>query len=298
MLIGNGILKCYDGGYPDWNTIIAYISSNVEIELNAAPYPIQAMVTANMQDSYRRKRYAEYFCKADSTDFKNGYVYRQGNSIIKKILDLNSDAILTTNYTYEIENELCNNYNRFNESKKRNYAFWCDKKANNRIHKFNRFLYNGITRDIWHIHGETRNISSIVFTHDEYSRITSDIVEYCRSAKNKYNNFSQSINMISWIDYFIIGDLYILGFGFEYSEFDLWWLLNRRVREKADIGKVHFFIPYWELKDKSSIKYIMDQLNVDVITGKDIVEEGKYFSFYEFAINKIKKIQEGNKNEK
>lgn len=45
----------------------------------------------------------------------------------------------------------------------------------------------------------------------------------------------------SWIDSFILGDVYVLGFGFDFSEIDLWWILNRKMREKAEKGKVYFY---------------------------------------------------------
>jgi hypothetical protein len=38
-----------------------------------------------------------------------------------------------------------------------------------------------------------------------------------------------------------MGDIYIVGLGFDFSEFDLWWLLNRRLRENASIGNVYFY---------------------------------------------------------
>ena len=46
---------------------------------------------------------------------------------------------------------------------------------------------------------------------------------------------------LSWLDYFILGDVYSLGFGFDTSEMDLWWLLCRKKRERADHGELYFF---------------------------------------------------------
>ena len=49
--------------------------------------------------------------------------------------------------------------------------------------------------------------------------------------------------MESWLDAFLLGDVYVLGFGYDYSEFDLWWLLNRKKREQASHGTLHFYAP-------------------------------------------------------
>ena len=37
--------------------------------------------------------------------------------------------------------------------------------------------------------------------------------------------------------------MYVLGFGYDVSEFDLWWLLDRKHREKAETGKIYFYSP-------------------------------------------------------
>ena len=47
-----------------------------------------------------------------------------------------------------------------------------------------------------------------------------------------------------WLDSFIMGNVYILGFGFDFSELDLWWLIKQKKRENAEPhGKVIFYTP-------------------------------------------------------
>lgn len=41
----------------------------------------------------------------------------------------------------------------------------------------------------------------------------------------------------------LLGNVCILGFGMDFSELDLWWLLNRKKRENAEHGKVIFYDP-------------------------------------------------------
>ena len=36
-----------------------------------------------------------------------------------------------------------------------------------------------------------------------------------------------------WLDSFVLGNVNILGLGMDFSELDLWWLLNRKKRESA-----------------------------------------------------------------
>ncbi len=288
-----------DGGH--LNLVINYLSDKStsgrdKMSLENVPYSIIATAKICHNDVDRRKRYTNYFSKKDSMDFKDGYVYKNNNSIIKKLLEVDFDAILTTNYTYEIENELCNNYSNKSIAEKRKCAFWHIRQdEKNKIHKFNRFLYNGeIEKNIWHIHGETRNVSTIVLTHDEYSRMINYMVSYFRDCANKYQRFGQCVKMKSWIDYFVTGDVYVLGFGFDFSEIDMWWLLNRRCREKAEIGNVYFFEQRENLSENK--EYIMKRFGVVVDTLEDKLYNGDYISFYNDAIEKIKNIQKTNKN--
>ncbi|MDE6725976.1 MAG: hypothetical protein K2J79_10280 [Ruminiclostridium sp.] len=59
---------------------------------------------------------------------------------------------------------------------------------------------------------------------------------------NYYKNALKSILTIDdWTDAFIYGDVYILGFGFGFSEMDLWWLLNRKKRENQSKGKTFYY---------------------------------------------------------
>ena len=97
--------------------------------------------------------------------------------------------------------------------------------------------------------------------------------------------------MKSWIDYFILGDLYILGFGFDFAEFDLWWLVNRKLREKADCGEIYFYEPetkdnYYKLLAMSDMGIHIESLDTKI--GEDEKDKNsKYDAFYNEAIADI-----------
>ena len=40
--------------------------------------------------------------------------------------------------------------------------------------------------------------------------------------------------MRSWLDYFLLGDVHIVGLGMSLSELDLWWLVNCKKRHFPD----------------------------------------------------------------
>ena len=114
------------------------------------------------------------------------------------------------------------------------------------LHSFNQFEYFGVQKNIWHVHGEAKKPSSIIIGHTYYGALFARISEYLKSQKNRYydNQREGKENVIrSWIDAFILGDVYAIGFGYDYSEFDLWWLLNRKKRENAEHGRLYFYEP-------------------------------------------------------
>ena len=51
--------------------------------------------------------------------------------------------------------------------------------------------------------------------------------------EKKWLNNSSGVKLwddLSWVELFFKTDLYISGFGMDYSEIDIWWLINRRAR--------------------------------------------------------------------
>lgn len=97
---------------------------------------------------------------------------------------------------------------------------------------------------LWHIHGECSVPRSVVLGHNRYGRILSRIEKFCDS-QNYANTLKKpnSVNIRSWPELFLFGDIYIIGFGFHHSEFDLWWLMKRKQRERLGTGRVYFYEP-------------------------------------------------------
>ena len=100
----------------------------------------------------------------------------------------------------------------------------------------------------------------------------------------------------SWVDYFIFGDLFIIGLGFDFSEFDLWWLINRRNREKSGFGNVYFFSPRSKFFEFTPIENALRNMGVNIehcgitLSGDKEEDNKIYKEFYIRAIKKIKEI--------
>lgn len=91
--------------------------------------------------------------------------------------------------------------------------------------------------------------------------------------------------------------MYIIGLGLDFSEFDLWWLLSRRKREKAPTGNVYVFNPENENSDvRESLRmmgYEVDTFGMNISDGNN---DEKYAGFYRKSIDKITELVCINRN--
>ena len=247
-------------------------------DVKALPFPLQFLVAS--KDDREQKTIKNLSKNLFSEDF---YVDADW-SIAKEIMSLNADAILTTNYSYEFEMALDNrfikrrgDYSQFTEKTTR-------REGKYQLHSF--YQFDGVEEKpirIWHIHGEASNYSSIVIGHDMYGNILSKYQQELsnRIQRDKNQEYIEQVTPFSWIDYFIFGDVYIMGFSLSENEYDLWWLLNRKKREKLPHGNTYFFD-----KDGENIKM---RMLFDALDIKEITTESKNYSDYYYdAISHIR----------
>ena len=286
LLIGNGIARSASNN-PSWAQLIEKMADTPK-QVNdlpqGLPYSLRATVCAPTEDKPRRERYRAAF---------EEYHYAE-NENLKRLLDLPLDAVLTANYTYEAEFCLDPQYPNRKPDAKRNRAHCTAETAETKylLRTFNRI--NG--RDIWHIHGELRNPSSMILTHDEYARLVSRMVQYFEKRKDAYGRYQQEVYFKSWLDYLILGDIYILGLGFDFSEFDLWWLLNRRLRERTETGNVIFYGLLGTDGKPTATQKALQSMGVTVKTfdcctpeENDPEKDEKFRQFYTLAVDDIEK---------
>ena len=286
LLIGNGLT--YKNGVP-WPELIrktarpdADVSryEREDTEGNrwfAVPNTVLTLAVSETGDRERHARYVEALEQKSYPE----------NERIRELLAMSFDAVLTTNYTYELEAALLPKYPALSNDSKRKRACTIESKQDRRflLYTFNRVTEGG--PDIWHIHGELRRPSSMVLSHDEYARLVHEILAYNKSLRNKYVKECNNLKFQSWIDYLVLGDVYILGLGMDFSEFDLWWLLGRRLRERCDCGKVVFYEP--EKEDNVYKQRALSDAGVEVNTcGIEIRSHADYDVFYERAIEHIR----------
>ena len=295
LLVGNGINRCYENGV-SWDGLLADMSDNYteeQIKDMQCPAPLKAMLVTKDKAAVRLRNCSDKL----SADIKP-----EQADMMKELLTIGFDDILTTNYSYEFEAVALNKENVSDYTLKKIMKHTDEVvKAEPRylLHTYNAVECERVYNRIWHIHGELRKTGSMVLDHYMYINLASKMKELCNKRGNAYNR--NEFTGKSWIDSFILGDVYILGFGFDLSEVDLWWLLERKKREISEHGKV----VYYNIADEEDAKNNKPKLDLLNVLGAKInfltVKNGDYRSEYEKAIFKIRQCiseKRRNSNEK
>lgn len=230
LLVGNGINR-YARIVPGWDKLFANavkvegfqvkrsLSPTLEYELNT--HTILDIDNSKNASDIKRDiaRYLTDIQKKLPKDWKN--------TIHEKLMQVAPEIILTTNYDYFLE-----------------YAADPDfkpGKASTRetLYSKERFRESGEHR-IYHIHGEIAVPSSICLGYGHYvgsiQYIRSELTKAAISKENHYHLYAvlkgyEKPVPNRWYYHFFTDDLYILGFGLDAAEQDIWWLLNYRAEQ-------------------------------------------------------------------
>ena len=298
LLIGNGISRAYSESALGWEKLLEEITENKKVigHRTDMPFGLEAVLRTNenvkgkmstIQDRlYREVRGADYI------------------NTLNNLLSIKFDEILTTNYDLDIE-AVSRGVGKISGSLHKGITHNLKKgKTAERKYFIHTAQHLGELQDkyatrLWHIHGHVRNADSMVLGHYYYGRLLAKYVDHFENVRNRYEKMIKGeveYSYSSWIDAFVLGDVYILGFGFDYAEIDMWWLLNRKWQEKeGGRGKTVYYEPK-TTDDVNFKKELLRVYGVDVdtefgiqVTEKDEnVKITKYAEYYERAIQDIR----------
>ena len=288
LFLGNGLNLAFGG--ISWSDLIGKISKRNDFDWvkSEMPMPLQAILASN-----NRIRTS---LKSAKEDFRGKIQTTQQMGVLRDLLTMGFDDVLTTNYSYELE-EAALGKNELNDRQIAKLMCYTSDHAerNYLLHTYNEVKCGNTENRIWHVHGEIRKTDSMILGHYWYGKLLYKIIE--ESEKNKDHYFrnqkeGKPTDLKSWMDSFILGDVYVLGFGFGLSEVDLWWLLNRKQREAAAHGKVYFYEVHSEKqREKTELLKLMDVEVLDLgfsYTEKTTPSgEPDYKAFYQAAIDNI-----------
>jgi hypothetical protein len=158
------------------------------------------------------------------------------NAVHRRLTRLAVSDILTTNYDDCLERSLAATarVDNFDTNETKHSLF-----RRSRIGR----------RYFWHIHGDIFNSGSVLVGHDRYVEGCSRIRRYqdaklgilfkAHSSPLCAHFLTPDVKLDprkphSWVDLLLLRDVHIVGFGLDYTEVDLWYLLSLRQRLRAN----------------------------------------------------------------
>lgn len=287
LLLGNGINRAFNSdSWDDLLNLIDVRPERYDIGKYRCPETLKAILVT--KDSVDKALQSQKDRLGNLGTEKS----EKQTLLLRRLLNAGFDEILTTNYSYELETAALGQGKVNERSLRRMQRHTSDVRrceTSLLLHTYNRIVQDGEEKRIWHIHGEARKPDSMIMGAYYYGNLLGKIIDL-NKRRGKY--YSQTIasgetpRIRSWSDAFILGDVYILGFGFGFAESDMWWLLNRKKRE-PHVGKTYFY----ELKPKENINRaktdLLEIMGVEIIYNS--VSGGDWQSAYEWAIADIEK---------
>ena len=288
LLLGNGINRTF--GDLSWGSVIDGLSTG-EFDydqkwmekIKTIPFSLQTIVISSDSVSDGMKNLSKKLLPSKLEE-------KQAN-LLKDLISLPFDAILTTNYSYEIETAInpCFMVREGHASKYRHKT----QKGTGPQEQFGIYTYLSVEgHNIWHIHGEAARYNSMVMGHYYYGKLLGEIQKRVPELIRKYkalNNKGVPFEPHSWIDYFLLGNVYIVGFGMDPSEMDIWWLINCKKRDFPQSGKVYLYEPNLGKENRFAVKALCETFN---ITYNEVSARGEkqYIQFYEKTIKEIETL--------
>lgn len=320
LLFGNGLNLLSQN--LSWKTLLSNVQAKDEaglafegkLDLVDVPYPLQYDYILLSSDFRKKVQDVK-----DSTGWKKVIEDRQmdlkkaiieemkdfkSNLIYEQLSKLPFDAYLTTNYDHVLD-----------ESMKAmgNQSVVGDKSEMNYNIRRKRCLQKGSDlKTIYPIHGDMDNPRSIVIGYNHYCGTVAKISDYLKGnykwkdGKDGEQKISSMLERLqnndekrySWIDHIFMSDVYIVGLGLDYSEIDLWWLLDRRQRMVRGDGVmkqnkiVYFFTKNSKdlsLKENAKVG-LLERLGVQCcFTRITPTKSNDYMSAYQEIVDMIAK---------
>ncbi len=248
LILGNGInLGDWAEKKDSWDDLIrdmadeSYKGKMEEIKERGVPYPLRPVIVTGDHIDVRLED------KAASL-MPHGLGPKHSD-FIRMFTDLPFDAILTTNYTYEIEQAILPGFScAFKRTSKYRKTSYDGRKPEEQFGIYKYFCLPEKNRSsfVWHIHGEAARPNSMVLGHYYYGNLLSVIQQHISTILSRLSICEKRnipFQPKSWIDYFMLGNVYIAGFGMDFAEMDIWWMVNCKVRRFAEHGKIVFYEP-------------------------------------------------------
>lgn len=221
------------------------------------------------------------------------------NDFYGQLLDLGFSNYLTTNYDYAFKNAILsrNGYSEQDRSSEDVYS------VRRRTEIWNK---GKEVCKIWNFHGEVNYPTTIMLGLDHYCGSVGKVDAYVKgNYKFQQDKKEVTVSSImdklsgkapwdghSWVELMFKSDVHIIGLSLDYSEIDLWWILNRRARimksVKKDFGLSNEVF-YYETSIDDEKRDLLKAMNVKVIEADRPTSKVGWEGYYRSIIKHIAK---------
>lgn len=326
ILFGNGINRLSGNDF-EWGNLLkkvlkvdAFISEGVPYTHQFEDIYLNGKCDTNKLLARSQNKKLDYKVKEALSQMLKDSKFEESAKIYKQMSDLKADYYMTTNYDGMFERTLIDNgYNCTRESVSSDYI---------NIHRRITYKLKGRHNIVfWPIHGDYRKYSTMMFGFDHYCSSLVTLGNYMREGQtrnggyydsNMYKGYkrtksnssylfysmrrreqmnSRAFEIKFWSDLFFLTDVHIIGLGMDFTEIDLWWILNRRYKYSKYYGKRldnHIYCyGYFEQTVYDMLKaYGVDVSNA--ITDKP--KDNEYYQLYLDSVNKIREVINGRRS--
>lgn len=297
ILFGNG-LNYMSKNHISWKQLLDKIKGDNLFENGKIPNTMiyERSIIGN-PISFDTLTQKEEAIKKDIAEMLNDF---PSNIYFDKLANLNVENFLTTNYDYaSLETYKTNsNLHIQNRSTEGIYSI--------RRHK-NIITQNGdIKAKIWHLHGEIDTPPSIMLGLDHYCGSVAKIDSYVKG-RYEYQEGKKTIKTVSiieklndktkfdhssWIELIFKSNVHIIGLGLDFSEIDLWWILNKRARFKLDNQTKELItnkIIFYSTSEDKDQQELLKSLHIEIVSIKLDGGKKEYHNAYDEILTKIEK---------
>lgn len=294
LLIGNGLNRAIDKERHSWNSLLAKLEKLSDIPISnfdnkPLPLVFEQMRLNALYLGSNPNNLLQNVSRIISSNFENK---------LEEIYSKISRNILTTNYTF---------LPFFNTDK----LIKIPKLKYSNFYENNHSLfrcYENKNISVWNIHGVTNVYTSILLGHNKYAKYSAQIrdylykgVKYSKEPKPYKSTlltatpnfkFDADGEVYSWVDLFLRDEIHVVGFGMDFTENILWWLLLEKIALRLKYPKhVGEFI-YYKVIVKDNPDSVREQAVMEMIRDLGVrvieVEAENYYDGYIQIANKLK----------
>lgn len=297
FFFGNGLNYLSDNPI-SWDDLLRKLMGDEVFEMNSLPYLLTyERIRLNWNRSKTKKISGVSHLKAEISNLLQSQKF---NKYYLSLLELPFENFITTNYDYCLQSAFQSKFgidSVEHSSTEDLYSI--------RRHYVLRNSMNGNVK-IWNIHGELNQPKSIMLGINHYCGSIGKIDGYLKGTyhfmlngktpevtsieqKLKLNRFDQ----YSWLELFFNSNVHMAGFGLDFSEIDIWWVLNKRARLIEDsivTNKIYYYTkPMSEVRNNHEVegrkRELLKSFNVELVEISQ--SKGGYETFWDQLIKHL-----------